>query len=142
MSRVVLVDASVAVKWLVQEQHVAKAIMLLDEADEITAPQILFGEVANALWKKVRRAEIAADTSLDAIRLLQSYIHVVHPIEEFLTEALTMACAVDHPIYDCLYIACARGLNLPLVTADARLIRKFSSSPYAASILPLDQWRP
>ncbi len=36
----------------------------------------------------------------------------------------------------------ARQLDLPLITADARLIRKFAASPYAASILPLSDWRP
>ncbi len=66
MSRPVVVDPRVAVKWLVKEEDVADALRLLEGAEDITAPQSLFGEVANALWKKVRRGEVSAATGQEA----------------------------------------------------------------------------
>ncbi|MFG1350535.1 type II toxin-antitoxin system VapC family toxin [Xanthobacter autotrophicus] len=142
MSKAVVVDASVAVKWLVKEEDVESALRLLEGADDIRAPQIVFGEVANALWKKARKGDITSGTALDAIGFLPGFIGNVFATGDLMTEALRMACAFDHPVYDCLYVEGARRLDLPLVTADLRLVRKFSASPYASSILPLDHWRP
>lgn len=142
MSRSVVVDASVAVKWLVREEGVADALRLLEGAEEIRAPRILFTEVANALWKKVRRGDIAADTGAEALRFLPGYIGAVVATDDLLSEAFQMALALDRPVYDCLYVESARRLELPLVTADARLIRTFSGSAYARHILSLSDWRP
>lgn len=142
MSDPVVVDASVAVKWFVKEEGAEDAFRLLEGASEIRAPQIIFGEVANALWKKARRGDIAPQTGVDALGFLSGYIGRVIAAENLLSRALHLACAIDHPVYDCLYVEGARQLDLPLITADARLIRTFAASPYAASILPLSDWRP
>ena len=141
MSWPVVVDASVAVKWLVKEEDVENALRLLQGAEDIRAPQIIFGEVANALWKKIRRGEITTRTGQEAVGFLPGYISRVFPTDDLLSEALGMACTYDHPVYDCLYLEGARRLDLPLVTADLRLIRKFSASPYASTVLPLSEWR-
>lgn len=142
MSEAVVVDASVAVKWFVKEEGAEDAFRLLEGAKEIRAPQIIFGEVANALWKKIRRRDIAPETGVDALGFLSGYLGTIIAAEDLLSGALRLACAIDHPVYDCLYVEGARQLELPLITADTRLIRKFSASPYAASILPLSDWHP
>lgn len=49
------------------------------------------------------------------------------PASPLLPEALRLAVSHDHGIYDCLYVALAQHTDLPLVTADKRLTRKFSS---------------
>ncbi|MEP9349711.1 type II toxin-antitoxin system VapC family toxin [Xanthobacter sp. KR7-225] len=142
MSEAVVVDASIAVKWFVKEDDAQDAFRLLKGAKEIRAPQLLFGEVANALWKKVRRGDLTPDVGVGALEVLPGYISTVIVAEDLMGRALRLACAVHHPVYDCLYVEGARHVELPLVTADARLIRKFSSSPYASFILPLSDWRP
>lgn len=141
MSGTVVVDASVAVKWLVKEEDVESALRLLQGASEIRAPKLILGEVANAVWKKVRRKEISADTGVEALEFLAGYIAILFDTDDLLGAALRMACALDHPIYDCLYVESARRLDLPLVTADARLIRKLAGSTYGRHILPLSEWR-
>lgn len=141
MSTAIVVDASVAVKWLVNEEDVDGALLLLEGAEDIRAPQIIFGEVANALWKKIRRREITIQTGQEALGFLSGYIASAFAIDDLLSAALEMACTFDHPVYDCLYVEGARRLDLPLVTADERLIRKFSASPYASTVVPLSHWR-
>lgn len=141
MSDAVVVDASVALKWFVKEEDAQDAFRLLKGAKEIRAPQIIFGEVANALWKKVRRGDITPQTGIGAIEALPAYIASLIEAEGLMSRALRLACEVDYPVYDCLYVECARILDMPLVTADARLIRKFAASPYASTILPLSDWR-
>lgn len=94
------------------------------------------------MWKKVRRRDITADAGLDALGVLPGDIGVVIATEDLLSGALGLAGAVDHSVYGCLCVAGARRRDLPLMTADARLVRTFSASPYAASILPLSDGRP
>lgn len=141
MSDVLIVDASVAVKWCVEEEGADIAEIVLRGAKEIRAPRLLFGEVANAIWKKVRRGDILPATGTEAVSFLPGCIHTVLDGDDLLFTAFEIAIAHDHPVYDCVYIACARAFDLPLVTADARLLRKFRSSPHGTSILPLSDWR-
>ena len=35
--------------------------------------------------------------------------------------ASTIALELDHPVYDCIYLACTEIEGVPLVTADRRL---------------------
>lgn len=137
-----VIDASVAVKWFIEEEGSQRAEHLLDERVELYAPRILLGEVANALWKSVKRGEVPMPLAEEALRRLPRTVRFLFDTDDFLREALQMAVALDHPVYDCLYVEGARRRELRLVTADTGLIRKFSASRYASSILPLDQWRP
>jgi hypothetical protein len=50
----VVVDASAALKWILDEDGQSAALELLDE-DMLHAPDFLLGDVANVLWSKVRR---------------------------------------------------------------------------------------
>ena len=70
MSRYV-VDASVAVKWLVPEIHTQEAEQLLDPTHVLLAPDLLYAEVGNALWKRVRRRELRAEEA----RLVLAALH-------------------------------------------------------------------
>jgi hypothetical protein len=142
MTEALIVDASVAVKWGVEEEGSEIAEQILRSAVEINAPRLIFGEVANAIWKKVRRRDLLSETGAEAVRLLPGCIHTVLDGDAFLAEAYEIAVAHDHPVYDCVYLACAKDRDLSLVTADLRLIRRFSASPYARYILPLSDWRP
>ena len=75
MTRVV-VDASVAVKWFIPEALSSEARGLLAPEYELLAPDLLWVELGNALWKKHRRRELDAET---APRLLRDFARV--PIE-------------------------------------------------------------
>ena len=53
-----VVDASVAVKWLVNEQASEAAHRLLNSEERLVAPDFIVVEVGNVLWKKLRRGEL------------------------------------------------------------------------------------
>jgi predicted nucleic acid-binding protein len=57
-----VVDASVAVKWYLPEPESDAAGRLLDPEHDLIAPDLLFAEVGNALWKRWRRGEIGSAT--------------------------------------------------------------------------------
>ena len=114
-----VIDASVAAKWLAPEPDSPLAEALLD--DELIAPDLLFVEVGNILWKKQLRGEMdAAATLLGARWLLQVPLQV-HDSAWLLAEALGLALQLQHPAYDCFYLALAQRIGVPMVTADRRL---------------------
>jgi predicted nucleic acid-binding protein len=113
-----VIDASVALKWVLDEPGGAEAEALLDEA--LIAPGLWLIEAANALWKRAGRGEISAD---EAAERLQALLHapVATPrTEDDLASALSLASQLAHPVYDCLYLALAIRENTQVVTADTR----------------------
>ena len=130
-------DASIVVKWAIQEDGHADAIALIDSDHEFVVPEFLHVEVGNALWKKVRRKEIAKEQALaagEAIRFaFNAYVHTPDHIEH----ALELSFELDHPIYDCVYLAAALEHDLKLVTADRRFIAALANRPYLSQIMPL-----
>ena len=114
-----VVDASVAAKWLAPEPDSPLAEALLD--DVLLVPDLLFAEVGNILWKKQLRGEMdASATQMGARWLLQVPLQV-HDSAGLLADALALALQLQHPAYDCFYLALAQRIDAPLVTADRRL---------------------
>ena len=120
MTRVV-VDASVAVKWFVPEELSADARVFLTPEYELLAPDLLWAELGNALWKKYRRRELDPRT---ARRLLRDFSRVpieYHASKRWAEAALELAIGHGITVYDGLYLALATGSGYRLVTADRRL---------------------
>lgn len=117
----VVVDASVAVKWVVNEDGSAQANAIREE-DGLIAPSLIAVEIASALWKAVRRGRV---TRLDALAALHASLMAfsgLAPNETLHQEALSLALDLGHPIHDCFYLALARRDDLPIVTADEGMI--------------------
>lgn len=118
----VLIDASIAVKWVIDEPGSAAAVLLLDR--RLAAPDLLCPECANILWKKVSRRELSAEEADVAARALEAAEVELLAMRPYLAAAAALASELDHPAYDCIYLATADAMALPLVTADERFIRK------------------
>lgn len=139
MTRLVI-DASVAVKWVVTEEGTAEAVSLLSFSP-LVAPDLLIAECANILWKKVARFELTPEEALLAARLLQRSDIELYPMRSLLEPAAQLAIDLDHPAYDCLYLALAIANGWRFVTADMRLVAKARQSSSAAgeAILSLEE---
>lgn len=117
-----VVDASVAVKWLVPEPETPEANALLPQ--ELLVPDTLYSECSNVLWKKVVRKQVsAAEVQLGAQLLLEVEVQVFNT-KPLLEPALQLAIALNHPAYDCFYLALAQQESAVLVTADKRLFNR------------------
>jgi predicted nucleic acid-binding protein len=117
----VVVDASVAVKWFLPEELASEARQLLAPEYQLLAPDLLWPELGNALWKKHRRREVDQRT---ATRLFQDLFRVpieYHASRQLATPALELAIRHGVTVYDALYLALAVGSGCRLVTADRRL---------------------
>jgi predicted nucleic acid-binding protein len=135
-----IVDASVALKWLVVEENAAQAMNLLQSGNDLFAPRLIVDEVANALWKKCRRQHLKPTEALERIRLLPRYFKDLLEMPDA-DIVLDLAITIDHPVYDCFYLQAARDRGLPLITADQSLSRKAASVP-AVTVYDLSQWTP
>ena len=117
-----VIDASVAVKWVVPEPDSDRAEALLDHA--LMAPDLLFAECANVLWKKVQRGELSKDEADIAAQTLEQADIAIASTRGHLASAMAIAVELDHPAYAAVYLSVAQAAELRLVTADDRLIRK------------------
>lgn len=135
-----VVDASVAVKWVVAEEGTTEAVSLLT-GHNLAAPDLLTAECANILWKKVARSELAPDEAMLAARLLQRSDVELYPMRSLLEPATQLAIDLGHPAYDCIYLALAVGNGWQFVTADKRLIARARESADAVgeAILSLEE---
>ena len=122
-----IVDSSVAVKWIAPEVGQEAAIDLINEERELVAPEFILVEVGNILWKKVRRGELSKEQGGEGIGLIRRIVQRFVPDEMLADRAVAIALETDHPVYDCLYVACAEHAEGTVVTADERLVNKFSS---------------
>jgi predicted nucleic acid-binding protein len=120
MIEAAVVDASVAVKWVVGEAGDDAAARLATR--NLSAPDILLAECASALWAKVRRREIDEDEATNALAALVDAPVVMTAVPILVVDALRLALLLAHPIYDCLYLALSLQTRTPLVTADSRFM--------------------
>lgn len=102
-----VIDASIAIKWVVEEDGTAEALTLRKRGNVI-ALELLIAECANILWKKVQRDELNNDEPLLAARLLQAAEIEFLPSRSLLEAATQIAIELKHAAYDCLYLALAR----------------------------------
>jgi len=134
-----VVDASVAVKWLTAEPDHERARALRAEHDDLQAPDFVLVEVGNVLWKKVRRGEVTYAQAAAALTALPRLFDKLIPAEELTMRALQKAVELDHPVYDCLYLACAESIGAQVVTADARFATVARKG--GAPVVTLAEWR-
>lgn len=130
MSRCV-VDASIAVKWFVAEEHSDLALEVLRNNDLI-APDLLWPEVGNIIRKKVNRSELIEK---DAASILDLFLKA--PVTRYssagmIPVALDIALETGRTVYDSLYVTLAAAQDCRMVTADRRLFNSLTRSPYAS----------
>jgi predicted nucleic acid-binding protein len=124
-----VVDASVVIKWFVPEIHSEEARRLLDAAHEYMAPDLLFAETANAIWKKVRRTELSLEEGQRLVADMGKVAVETVSCRSLAEDAHALATATGRTVYDCMYVALAARLNTRSITADDRLEAVLRSFP-------------
>lgn len=126
-----VVDASIVVKWFVEEKWSDEASSLLESGATLIAPELLFAEVSNALWAMRRRGDIDSADLADAIDALRAVpVAIPFSMRQLAAAAARLAVDLDHPVYDCFYLALAVQEQYPVITADRRFHHKVREHPY------------
>ncbi len=128
-----VIDASVAVKWLVDEVYSKEADALLTSGSMFIAPSLVFAESVNALWAMHQRGDISDHDLSDAVdTLLAAPITLPVSMPQLSAAAARLASDLGHPAYDCFYLALAIQSQYPVVTADTRFHDRVRIHPYLA----------
>lgn len=129
-----IVDASVVLKWVIEEESSDKARLLL--ADEVLiAPDLLFIECANVLWVKARRGQLSAADAKAAYAAIEATPVRAIPAHPHAAAAQSIAFDLDQTPHDSLYLAIALAERAILVSADAAFINAALAHPlYRASV--------
>ncbi len=130
-----VVDASVAVKWFVREVHAEAAMRILDSNYELIAPDLIWAEFGNVLWKRRRRGEITLVTARAIPLDFKRFPFATIPIVPLVEAALEIADRLRRSVYDSLYLALAEHRECRLVTADRRFFDAASDSALAVHML-------
>jgi predicted nucleic acid-binding protein len=119
-------DASVAVKWLLAELNFEKAERLILNArsgsDELIAPDFFLAECGHALFRAERKKAIAFG---EARKLLLAMVHdlpALHASHALVPRAAAICQHLKKSFYDCVYMALAEREQIPLITADTKLV--------------------
>ncbi len=128
MSETVIVDSSIAVKWLLHESDSDLANELLaqwrNKSATILAPALLLYEVSNVLYQRVRRGDITSEQArLEIVGLLSSEVTwFFSQYPQLSLRAIELAHQFHLPAtYDAHYLALAERENCEFWTADTRL---------------------
>ena len=123
---IAVIDANIAAALFIDLAYSSKARSALAGVSSILAPDLIFSEVANTVWKLVTSKQIQTDFGLEVLDGLDSLLTEVVPGRELATAALDLAVRLDHPAYDCFYLALSIDRSAQFYTADRRLAEAVS----------------
>ena len=123
-----VIDASVACKWFFEENLSSEARALAASEATFSAPDMLLAECANAAWRRVRSKTIPEAQALAFLKALPQWFESLVPSGRLNEAAFEMACVLDHPVYDCQYLALAEDKETSLVTADLAFVLRVGRS--------------
>ncbi|HXG12718.1 MAG TPA: type II toxin-antitoxin system VapC family toxin [Gemmataceae bacterium] len=134
-----VIDSSVAFKWVVAEQHDAKARQLRDEfrrtVHDLLAPDVFPAELAHALTRAERPGRITIGQALALWADVMTTPPRLLPAVSLVPRAITISSPMRIGVYDCLYVALAEQEQCEFLTADDRLVRALQ--PQFPFIVPL-----
>lgn len=130
----IVVDASVAVKFAVEEEGTDRALRVLSEEPDLVAPDLLLIETANAFWSLVRESKLLEPHAADNLAAMPSFFTRLWPSAALAADALELGFRLRHPLYDCFYLALAQRLGVTLLTADKKFAAKVRASPWSHMI--------
>jgi predicted nucleic acid-binding protein len=131
-----VVDASVAVKWVLLEPDSERARALVG-SEPLIAPDFLMLESANVLAGQVRRRNMDRETAAAGLRTIAAAGVRLTPTAPLVPEAQRLAMTLGQTVYDSLYLALALAEPAMLITADTRFASALATSSAHAQAVRL-----
>ena len=127
MNGSVVLDASIAFKWVIEEDHTDESRAMLVQwrgnRTRMLAPSLIMSEITNALYQRIRRGELTLNETMQLLYAVQiSGIEILGYDPSIHTRALELAHQFNlRAAYDAHYLALAERVGCDLWTADERL---------------------
>ena len=145
MTLALVIDASVGLKWVLQERDSPLADALARSGEDLLVPDFWLNEATNVLWLQVRRKLFTPDEAREGLALLQAQLAPTPTAGMDLHEvALNIGLTVSHSTYDTLYVAFTIAVGAAnLIVADGPFVTAMARHPdpiLASMLLPLGDW--
>lgn len=137
-----VVDASVAVRWTIATPLSDAAEDLLRARRALIAPDLIVVEVTNAFCSHLRNRTDRVQRALDGLEFLPRWFAELVPSATLRHRAMALAMELEHPAYDCFYLALAASRGSKMITTDEHFLRKIQGSEHGRLALHLSDWRP
>ena len=135
-----VIDASVVIKFYVPE-------ILSDRAQEVMswvadgklillAPDLLYPETGNILWKKQRLHELTPDEVEEIVDSITSLPIKIEHSRQIMPLSVSIALHSGITVYDAMYVAVARIYETRMITADRRLVGALGKTEFENNV----QW--
>ncbi len=134
-----VVDASVALKWFVEEDGSEKALRLLRGEQPVVAPELVVAEVCNAAWRLLRVGYLGSDHFEAIVEEVAGMFDRLDPLVPLSSRAAIIAKTIDHPVYDCFYLAQSERMRARFVTADNRLVERLENTEWSTLAVELKE---
>ncbi|MFN6132037.1 MAG: type II toxin-antitoxin system VapC family toxin [Synechococcaceae cyanobacterium] len=121
MALACVLDASAAVRLILADPAAADLAERVGGAALVLAPELMLTELANTLWKLQRADRLNGLDPQELLAEARELVDRLEPDRHLQAEALALACHLNHPVYDCLYLALARREAASLISSDRRL---------------------
>lgn len=130
-----VLDAGVAVKLFIVEPLSEIATALFTQLKNtppigLYVPDLFFVECTNVLWKQTRRGGYPSDKAKQSVNYLEVLPFHVTPTKELIQEAFEIGLSYGVTAYDASYVALSKQLQVPMITADEKLVRLLANSPH------------
>jgi predicted nucleic acid-binding protein len=137
---VIVVDANVAIKWVVEQPHFERAREIVAKGVSLLVPGMFVAEVTSTLGSYARSKTITEGQAQDGLRSILDQISLFEQDTNLAEEALSKGSELNYPPYDCFYLVLAIRRGVPFVTADSRFINRLAATPYKAHVVHLADW--
>jgi predicted nucleic acid-binding protein len=117
-------------------------LALVASGERLIAPDLVVAELCNAAWRLIRRGEPRKEQMPIIARGVSAAFAALYGSAELAPRAAAIALELDHPVYDCFYLALSEAQNAPMVSADGRLIAKAAAASSAARVVHLRELSP
>ena len=127
-----VIDASVLIKFFLPEVLSGQAEKILTQVEQgeikLRAPDLIYPETGNILWKKHRRKELSRSEVEDISGSIESLPISIETSKPLMSLAIELGMAYGITVYDSMYMVVAKISESALITADRKLVEQISKT--------------